>query len=220
MLASEHINSILPYLSPTDSVQKAIHWMEEYKLHHLPVINDNQYLGLISESILFEAYDFSTEIQNFQLSCSDVTLNINHHVYDAIYLFNKHDISIIPVLDKKNQYVGAITIYNVIDSLSEIAAFKNIGAIIVLKIREHDYSLNEISRIIESNGAKVLSSYIQESTEKNFLDVTVKLNKKSINSILASFERHSYTILATFHRDISHDANQDKLDHFFKFLNI
>ncbi len=220
MLASEHINPILPYLSPTDSVQKAINWMEEYKLYHLPVIENDQYLGLISENVLFEAYDFSAEIKNFQLSYSDIALSIDAYAYDTVYLFNKYDIDLIPVLDKKKQYTGAISIYNIIDSLSEITAFKNIGAIIVLKVREHDYSLNEISQIIESNGAKILSSYIKENTKNHFLDVVIKLNKKSINAILASFERHSYTVSATFHQEIPHDTNQDKLDHFFKFLNI
>ena len=64
MLASEHINTLLPYLSPNDSVEKAINWMEEYKMQHLPVVENEQYIGLLAENTIFEAYDFSEKIEN------------------------------------------------------------------------------------------------------------------------------------------------------------
>lgn len=220
MIAAEHINEFIPYLSPNDSVQKAIDWMEEYKLQHLPVVDEKKCLGLLAENTIFEAYDFSAKINTFPLVCENVGLFLNNHVYDAIHLFHKHEISLVPIVNKKLEYVGVISIYDIINSLSDISSFKNIGAIVVLKIRDYNYSLHEISRIVESNNVKILSSHIQESSEVNFIEVTLKLNTKSIDAVVASFERYCYNIIAIFHRDISSDSDEDKLDHFFKFLNI
>lgn len=220
MVAAEHINHIIPYLSPDDSVQKAINWMEEYKVNHLPVINKKQYLGLLAENTILDIEEVSTKIENIQLSLIDIHLLENNHVYDAIHLLNKYQISILPILNKDLEYVGLITITDLIQTLANITSFKNIGAIIVLKVADYNYSLHEISRIIETNGIKILSSHIEESNDPNFLEVTLKLNTKSIDAVISSFERYSYHILATFHRDISNDSDEDKLNHFFKFLNI
>lgn len=220
MVAAEHINHIIPYLSPNDSVQKAIHWMEEYKVSHLPVINNNKYLGILAENTILDIGDLSTKIEDIQLSLVNIHLLEDNHVYDAIHLLDKYQIGILPILNRNLEYLGLITIADIIETLANITSFKNIGAIIILKVADYNYSLHEISRIVETNGIKVLSSHIEESNEPNFLEVTLKLNTKAIDAVVSSFERYSYNIVATFHRDISNDSDEDKLNHFFKFLNI
>ncbi len=50
MTASELISYDIPPLKITDSGEKALDWMEEFKVKDLPVINERQYVGIIEES--------------------------------------------------------------------------------------------------------------------------------------------------------------------------
>ncbi|MCP4521871.1 MAG: CBS domain-containing protein [Cytophagales bacterium] len=220
MIASEHLNTVLPCLSKEDSVQQALDWMEDYKVHHLPLVDGSFFLGLIPESALLEVYDYNTTLTTFPPIYTDVFIKPNSLIHDAIHYLSEYNISIVPVTTEEREYLGAITSDEVINSLSNISSFKNIGAVIILKMKEHDYSLEEISHIIESNGVKILSTHTQDNDETNYINVVIKLNQRSIDNVIASFERHSFSIEATFHRDLSYNNEQDKLDNLLNFLNI
>ena len=58
-------------------------------------------------------------------------------------------------------YLGIVTIEDIVNAMSESSAIQTPGAIIILSINKIDYSLAEITRLIEENNAKVLSSYIK-----------------------------------------------------------
>src|SRR5690348_3300298 len=49
MIARDLINDSFPPLKPTDTGLKAIRWMEEFRLDHLPIVDGTNYIGLISE---------------------------------------------------------------------------------------------------------------------------------------------------------------------------
>ena len=54
MLAAELISNSIPPLKTSDSVQKSLERMTEFKLSHLPIVNETQFLGLLAEDELIE----------------------------------------------------------------------------------------------------------------------------------------------------------------------
>jgi 23S rRNA (uracil1939-C5)-methyltransferase len=49
MQAYEFINNLIPPLKVTDNTQKALAWMEEIRINVLPVVDDTQFKGLITD---------------------------------------------------------------------------------------------------------------------------------------------------------------------------
>ena len=65
----------------------------------------------------------------------------DQHVYEVIELASRLNLSIVPVLDHNNHYKGVITQNDLIHYFADFSALKEPGAIIVLDMSIHDYSL-------------------------------------------------------------------------------
>ncbi len=221
MIAKEQINQMIPFLRPEDSPQKALQWMEEHKVSHLPVVDNGEYLGMVSENTVFEAEDFSVNIGQLLLEHQDVFIRQNKHIFDAIKLAHENQLSIVPVLAEDDAYVGLISLPDLVNAFTQLSALQNPGGIIVLAIKERDYSMTQVAHIIENNGAKILSSYVQTDPEDHTqLKLTLKLNKTNLSSVIASFERYEYIISAHFQEESVPDENLHRLNEFLRYLDI
>ncbi|NBN98586.1 MAG: CBS domain-containing protein, partial [Flavobacteriia bacterium] len=58
--------------------------------------------------------------------------------------------------------------------------------------------LSQIAQIVESNGARILSSFITSIHDSTKMEVTLKINTTSLNAILRTFERYDYQIKETY----------------------
>ena len=159
------------------------------------------------------------EIIPFRLFSPYVTED--QHIYEVIELASRLSLSIIPVLDHNNHYKGVITHNDLIHYFADFSALKEPGAIIVLDMSIHDYSLSQIAQIVESNDAKILSLYISSHSSSTRLEVTLKINRNDLTSIIQTFTRYNYTIQSTFmdHDDMD-SLYENRYEMFMKYLSI
>lgn len=220
MLAKNLISEIIPTLKTSDTGLIALKIMDDYKVSHVPIVNNEDFLGLLSENDIDAANDLNEPIGNYCLSLTRPFVHQYQHIYDVLDLACTEKLSVIPVLSKSNLYVGAILLKDLVYYFGNIAAVKNPGGIIVLETNENDYSLSEISSIVESNDAKVMSSYITSHPDSIKLEVTLKINKINIYPILQTFERYNYTVLASFSESTFNDDLMDRYKSLMTWLNL
>lgn len=193
--------------------------MAEFRVSHLPIVNNLEFLGLISDEDLIEVSDYTLPIEGLSLSLRNAFVNENQHVYDIIRLFYEQQLSIVPVLDNMKNYIGMVSVNTLTEYMATLMSVKEPGGIIVLEIDNRSNSLAHIAQIVESNNAQILSSYIQSFPDSTRLEITLKLNRTDISAIIASFLRYDYQIKATFN-DIKNDSGQDRYDQLMNYLNI
>jgi acetoin utilization protein AcuB len=211
-------DSILP-LKTSDTGLIAISLMEEYKVSHLPIVNHYDFLGLISaEDIL--SHDQSEAIGNIKLSLSTAFVEDHQHIYDVFIAMSSLKLTILPVIDKQNHYLGSITLLNLVDQFSNIFSLQNPGGIIVLEVNENDYSFSEIAQVIESNDAKVLNLFVTTFKESTKIEITIKINKIDIFPVLQTFERYKYNVTASFTEMNYKNYLQERYDSLMNYLNI
>src|SRR5690554_7528407 len=68
-----------------------------------------------------------------------------------------------------------------------------------------DYSLAHISQVVESENAKVLSSFITSNANSKVLELTLKINRIDLGRILRALERYDYKVKASFQRNSYHE---------------
>ena len=220
MKANELISSSIIHLHPYDSGDRAIEMMEEMKVYHLPVVRNNFYLGILSESEIL-SWDSPSEFIHEHLDeLSSPSIQETQHLFDIIEIVEKNSISIIPVLDEKNLYLGSITNRKLLYTIAKSTVIKSNGSVIVLNIKNTDYSMYEISKIIESNNAKILSSYVTSTPEMEYIDVTIKLNTMETNSIIKDLKRFDYNIIASYEQKDNQDDFIDRYESLMRFINI
>ena len=122
-------------------------------------------------------------------------------------------------MDENKHYLGAITNRKLLYTIAKSTGVQSIGGMIVLQMKENDYAMSEIARIIESNNTKILSSYITSIPNSQMMELTLKLNKVDISAIVRDFERFDYTITASYNRDSQEDDFLDRYESLMRFLN-
>jgi len=220
MVARELISdSILP-VNTSDSIQKVLDRMYEFRVNHLPVVEDGQFLGLVSDEDFIELPDYSLSIGNASVPFDNLGINQNLHIYEVIRLFYERRLSLVPVIDENRYYIGAISVNTMVEYMAGITAVKEPGGIIVLEISNRNNSLAHIAQIVESNNAQILSSYINSFADSTKLEVTIKVNRNDIAGIVAAFIRYDYKVIDTFN-DIQTDNDANgRYDQLMNYLNI
>lgn len=220
MIARELIADVFPPVKTSDSIQKVLDRMAEFRVSHLPIVNDQQFLGLISDGDLIESVDYDAAIGSLSLSMRNAFLYDVQHIYDVIRLFYEQKLSVVPVLDASNNYLGLVTINTIVEYIATLTSVKEPGGIIVLEISNRSNSLAHISQIVESNNAQILSSYIQSFPDSTRLEVTLKINRTDLSAVIASFLRYDYSIKAT-HNDVkNNEGTIDRYDQLMNYLNL
>jgi len=221
MIAGELINHMIPPLKLSDSAEKAIAWMEELRCVQLPVVENNAFLGLISEDIILEENKIDKTISDFDLAAGECIVNSNQHFYDVVKTSTDFNVQLVAVEDDNDEYCGVITVQDIITSFAQTAAIQSPGAILVLSMEARDYSLTEISRLIEEDGAKILGSTIRDDANNPLkLKLTLKINQTDLTRIVATLERFNYKIIARFQEPNMVDSEMERLDILLKYLNI
>lgn len=220
MLVRELITDEIPPLKTTDTGRKALSWMEEFKVAHLPVIDGTNYVGMVSEADILDSNIPDQPLSKHPLTLSNPENIANQHVYDAIRMAAGMNLTVIPIVDESHKYLGIVTINNLIQNTNKMAAISDPGGILVLEMNVRDYSLTEVARIVESNDAKILSSYIRTLPGTDNMELTLKINKEELSGIIQTFERYNYNIVATFNETKHLEDLKNRFESLMKFINI
>lgn len=220
MIAEELISNVIPTLKTSDTVQKALERMIEFKLYHLPIVNETQFLGLISEEELIEVRDQQLPLGSLSLTILNPFVFKDAHIYDVIRLFNQMQLSLVPVLDVNKNYLGVVSINTLLSYTAETYAVKEPGGIIVLEISNRNNSLAHMAQIVEADNAQILSSYVSSYPDSTRLEITLKINKTELSGIIASFERYDYQVKAVFNNTQNDDGSVDRFNSFMNYLNV
>ncbi len=221
MIAGQILSDTIPYLSAEDSAQRALHYMEFFRLMHLPICEEKQYLGLIQDESILAIDQPEFSIQSCKLLHKNTFVYDYQHVYDALFLMSQYRLTLVAVLDENMNFLGSITQSDLITALSQMTSIDQSGSILVLKTGIRDYALSEISQIVESNQVKILSSYIQTTPNQTHIKITLKLNTNELDAVKLTFERYGYNIEAVFSENkVLDEMYQSRLDEFLHYINI
>lgn len=221
MIAEDLINHMIPPLKGTDDAHKAIVWMEEFRCHQLPVVEDGNLLGFISEEIILEANDIEKKVKDFELIGRNCTAQLHSHFYDILRVASEHKLQLVAVLNPDQTYFGVITVQDTLSSFAQTAAVQMPGGILVLSMRFVDYSMSEISRLIEENHAKILSSILKEDPiETEMIRLTLKINQLDLSRIVATLERFNYKVIGRYQESKPFGDEKDRIDMLLRYLDI
>lgn len=220
MIAKDLVTDKIPAVRTSMTGLEVLTLMDEYGVSHFPIANNEQFLGLISEDDIFTLNHFEESIGNHKLSLNRAFVTEDQHIYDVIRILAEMKLSLVPVLDSRNKYLGVITLETLVKSFASLTAADSPGGILVLELNESEYSLSQIAQIVESNDARILSVYLRTFKDSTKLEVTVKINKMDLSAIIATFNRYDYIIRASFSESEYDDYLRDRFDSFMTYLNI
>lgn len=220
MLTAELINNNIPRLRLQDSVSKALQLINDYRVTHLPVVSEDKYLGLISEEDLLDVDVENGTIEFLQDNFIPASVKENEHFLNAVKCSNQFETTIVPVTNEEQELVGVITVTDLLKALGDFSGANEIGGIVVMEMERSQFSISEISRIVESNDATVLHLNTTIHAVTGLLTVSLHINKKEIAAIVSAFERYEYDIIYYFGDEKFENEIHSNYRHLMSYLDI
>ena len=219
MTASElYTNDLLP-LRTSDTGADALEVMHEFYVQHLPIVNDGELLGIVSEDDILE-HDVENELGNYATSLPQLRIRTADHLYEVMRMVAQYDLTAVPVVDAEDRYVGLITAADLLNYYARTSTFTENGSIVILEVQRRDYALSEIARIAESENAIILSSFVETAGDGSLLQVTIKVNHENVAGMLNTFQRFGYEVQGTFNEGEALDSMRERYDALMSYLSV
>jgi acetoin utilization protein AcuB len=221
VLAEDLINHMIPPLKAIDDAHKAIVWMEEFRCNHMPVVEAGKLLGFISEEIILETNNIEKHVGDFTLVGQNCYVNPGSHFYDILRIAADHKLQMVGVVNEAGEYTGIITVQDTLTFFAQSAAVQMPGGILVMSMNHNDYSLAEISRLIEENNTKILSSIVKEDPlDPGKIRLTLKVNRLDLSRVVATLERFGYKVIGRYQESKPIGSEKERIDMLLRYLDI
>ena len=218
MIASSLLSNVVPVLKKDDTCAQALGWMDLFRVSHLPVLEGETYVGLLSDEIMYTHGSIHDTIGMLDIPREMTFVYEDVHMYDVIGVASSRLLSVVPVLNRKEVYQGSILLTDILHNIDKLLCIDDPGGIIVWEVNKIDYSLAEVAQIVEYNEAKVLSCYVTCMPDSNKVEITLKVNTARIEPILDTFIRYRYVIKNTFVS--GEDINEEMRDRYGQLLKF
>jgi len=220
MLTRELLSQSLPTLRPQDKVYLALQLMNENHVTHLPIVDKEKYVGIVSEEDLLLADNDHALLSQFEQSFSNASVKGEEHFLKAVQIAAENGLSVVPVLGEENELTGTVTYNDLLKHASEFMSLNEPGGLIVLEIASNQYSFNEISKIIETNDAQITQLNTSNDAETGMMQVTIRVNKPEISDIVSTFQRYEYNVKYFFGEELYVNDLRNNYDNLMNYLNL
>lgn len=221
MTALELVSKDIRALDINDRCDLTFDLYDEHKVTHLPVIDENEmFCGMIGENDAYDVEQPDTKFKEISRLLAPLYVEETDHVFKVITLMTKSNSNCVAVITPKKRYLGTITSDVLMKIIGDTALVSDVGGVLELEMNSFDYSLAEISRLVESNNARILGSYIRNVPDSKKIFVTLKINKTDLSGIIQTFTRYEYDISASYFQASNGDALQDRYDNLINYLKL
>lgn len=219
MIAEQLINYMVPPLKPSDDIARAKQWMDEFRVKELPVVEDNKLLGFVSEDLLYDSEIMHPEVGAYPLIGESCVISATSHYYDILKVQNEQQLEMVAVISNE-EFKGVVLISDILKEFAKTAIINSQGAIITIQTNINDYSLSEISRVVEMNGSTVLGANIRPNADDaSLIEIVLRINHQDVNQIATGLTNSGYKVTSSFNTEDNSFDEKDRYGLLMKFLD-
>jgi predicted transcriptional regulator len=215
---TNYITNDFKAIDSQDTIAVVQDFFDELHFSHFPVIEEGIYIGSIASDDI-ETFDTDKKVADYRFTLEGFFTRTNTIWLDVLEIFAKNHTNLVPVLDENNKYVGYYEIEDIMKFFHETPFLKEPGGIIIVKKPILDYSMSQITQIVESNNGKLLGLFISE-TDVESVQITMKISLGAMNEIIQTFRRYNYEIISEHQEDNYINNLKERSDYLDKYLNI
>jgi acetoin utilization protein AcuB len=220
MLTGELRSQTLPYLHLQDKISQALQLMNDNQVTHLPIVDGDKYVGIISEDDLLQSDNDTATLDTLQQSFSNAVVKNTEHFLRAVQVAAESGLSVVPIIDEENDLIGAVSYNDLLKHAAQFMSLNEPGGLIVLEVDSNQYSFNEISKLVETNDAQITQLNTSNDPETGVMQVTIRINKPEVSDIIATFQRYEYNVKYYFGEEVFANELRSNYDNLMNYLKI
>ncbi|WP_425389861.1 hypothetical protein [Ekhidna sp.] len=210
---------MVPPLKPSDDIARAKQWMDEFRVKELPVVEGEKLLGFVSEELLYDSKIFHSEVGAYPLIGQSCLIAASSHYYDILKVQNEHRMDMVAVI-REDKFLGVVLISDILREFAKTAIVNSVGAIVTLQSSLNDYSLSEISRVVEMNGSTLLGANVKpDQDDPSLIEIVLRINHQDVNQIATGLAKSGYKVTSSFNTEDNSFDEKDRFGLLMKFLD-
>ncbi|MBP2241433.1 acetoin utilization protein AcuB [Cytobacillus eiseniae] len=206
MIVEEIMNTTITTLSENNSIAEAIQVMDEKKIRHLPIIDQNQQLiGLVTDRdirdatpSIFETEELKQELQNplKMIMKTDVITGHPHDFVEEISaILYEHRIGCLPIINH-NRLVGIVTETDLLRTLVELTGAHQPGSQIEVRVPNRTGMLHEISTVIRNKNANIQSVLVYpDKKDEKYKIIVIRLQTMNPLALIEDLKKSGHHVL-------------------------
>ena len=215
---SEYINNDFKPIDIKETIEVVQDFFIEIAYSHFPVLENDIFIGCIAAEDV-ETYEIQKKLSDYRYTVEGFFVRASMSWLDVLEVFARNNSNIVPILDDSNKYIGYYEITDVVKFLNGTPFLKEVGGIIIVEKNTNEYSMSQITQIVESNNGKLLGLFISEATNDK-IQITIKITLGSMNEIIQSFRRYNYEIVSEHNEDNYLNILKERSEYLDKYLNM
>ncbi|PKH66385.1 acetoin utilization protein acuB [Flavobacterium sp. ALD4] len=218
MEITNYITTDFKAIDSQETIATVKDFFDDLTFSHFPVVEEGIYIGSISSEDI-ENFDNDKKVIDYKYTLAGFFTRTDSIWLEVLEVFAKNHTNLVPVLDEKNSYIGYYELDDIMSFFHQTPFLKEQGRILKVKKGVLDYSMSQITQIVESNNGKLLGLFISES-DVDSIEVTMKISLGAINEIIQSFRRYNYEIISEHQEDNYINSLKERSDYLDKYLNM
>lgn len=187
MSIADFMTKKLITVRPKTRINDAVDLMKNHDIHRLPVLDNGQLVGLVTEGIIqaalpSKATSLSVYEVNYLLNKTTVadvmekdirTIPADAVLEDAIYQMRHYKIGVLPVVDN-GQLVGIITNNDIFDAFLNIAGYDQGGTTVTIKVTQNVAGfLAKVSDALAEHNYNILTLMVTDRADIRLIELHV-----------------------------------------------
>lgn len=180
------------------TVMEAVHLVHKHAIRHLPVVDDERFVGFIAGTDIKQALLLpgGSEMQLCEfMNRTPVTIGPEDSMEDAARLMYGNRVGGLPVVEG-GRLVGIITVGDILAEFIQIMGGLQASSRIDLVLSESQEEFENVSRIIKTNGGEILSVGMSDADGQNKKNYFFRLKKCTVTPISEALQQKGYEVVA------------------------
>jgi len=218
MEITNYITTDFKAIDSQETIATVKDFFDDLNFSHFPVVEEGIYIGSIASEDI-ETFENDKKVIDYRYTLEGFFTKTDSLWLEVLEVFAKNHSNLIPVLDENNNYVGYYELTDIMKFFNETPFIKEAGGIIIVKKALVDYSMSQITQIVESNNGKLLGLFVSDSDNET-IEITIKVTLGVVNDIIQTFRRYNYDIISEHNEDNYINTLKERSDYLDKYLNI
>ncbi len=197
MKVKNWIKRELVTIKRTALLQDAVQLMKKHSIRHLPVVEDDQLVGFITESDLRQFF-FPSMVEDIPVHevmvLNPVTINVNSSIETAARLIHDYKIGGLPVLDE-NRLVGVITASDLLSAFIEVMGLLKSSSRLDVVVSDQHGGLDEVTKIIKETGCEIVSIATDNRSSKSKV-FYFRMGKCDLEPVVKALEEAGHEVVS------------------------
>jgi len=214
MLVKDWMSKNLITVKPTDSVVKAQILLIDHNISRLPVMEEGNLLGIITDRDIRKLLipSETLKVKNI-MTRNPVTVPLNYTVGETAEILLKHNISGVPVVDDHGKVAGIITKGDLFRVLVPLTGVGKKGIQFALLLADRRGGIKEITDLIRENGGRVISVLTsQDDAPRGSLKLYLRmhgLDRQKLKTLKKKIREKASILYMVDHRENTREIYMD-----------